>query len=89
VQGDLGQPRAKCARSGDEEAEAAFLAQRGLEIMRFAEYRDNATRPFVEFMSAWHVAGSLRECYPRRRFVAGDLGSTSYWEIGSLLGDQL
>lgn len=46
VQGDLGQPCAKCARSGDEKAKAAFLAQHGLEILRFAEDRGNATRHF-------------------------------------------
>jgi hypothetical protein len=40
--------------------------------------------PFMELLNAWHVAGSLGECYPGRCFVAGDLGSTSYWAIGSL-----
>jgi hypothetical protein len=55
VQGDLGQPRPKLATFGDEQAEAAFLAQRGPEILRFAEDRDNTTRHYSSLQ--WPEAG--------------------------------
>jgi hypothetical protein len=44
-------------------------------------------RDFAEFIEAWRAAGRLRGAFPERCFVAGDLGSTSYWELGSLLPD--
>jgi hypothetical protein len=39
MQGNLGQPRPELAMTGDQKAEDAVLAQRGLKIVRFAEHR--------------------------------------------------
>src|ERR1700720_468030 len=79
VQLDLGQPRPELATTGDQQTEAALLAQGGLEIARFAEHRRDAAR---------HLSSPRRTGAGRTRLQTGNvlpLSHTSWWsrsEVG-------
>jgi hypothetical protein len=47
LQGDLGEPRAKLAMPGDQQAQDPIRAQRRLKVVRLAEDRSDAGRHFL------------------------------------------